>query len=103
MPPIFIFFAYNYFGDYMNEFLIKNYISRLTLDDVIAFSKKNGILLDSDEVNIVMNYIKNDWHTIIYGNPRPILDDLKEKFDVCRYKKIENLYIEFKEKYKNYL
>ena len=87
----------------MNEFLIKNYISRLTLDDINGFSKKHGIDLNEDELKLIEQHIRKDWHTIIYGNPRPILDNLKTKLKNNEYQKIENLYVEFKNKYKNYL
>ncbi len=87
----------------MSEFLIKNYVSKLTLAEIEQFSKKQGLSLNDYELRIIYDYIKNDWHTIIYGNPRPILDSLKSKIDEFSYNKIEKLYIEFKEKYKNYL
>ena len=87
----------------MHEFLIKNYISKLSLSEIDEFSKKQGLSLSDDELRIIFNYIKNDWHTIIYGNPRPILDSLKNKIDNFSYQKIEKLYVEFKNKYKNYL
>ena len=87
----------------MTEFLIKRYISKLSLSEIDSFSKKNGLSLSEDELNLIYDYIKNDWHTIIYGNPRPILDDLNSKLDDYSYQKIEKLYIEFKNKYKNYL
>ena len=90
-------------GDQMNEFLIKNYISNLTLNDINTFAIKNGIELNEEELKIIEKYIRNDWRTIIYGNPRPILNELKEKLNQIQYQKIENLYVEFKEKYKNYL
>ncbi|MGM9849661.1 MAG: hypothetical protein ACI31V_02040 [Bacilli bacterium] len=87
----------------MNEFLIKNYISRLTQDDINGFAKKHGIDLNEDELKLIEQHIRKDWHTIIYGNPRPILDNLKTKLKNNEYQKIENLYVEFKNKYKNYL
>lgn len=87
----------------MSEFLIKNYISKLTLSEIESFSKKNGLSLNHDELEVIEYYIKNDWHTIIYGNPRPILDNLRSILDDFSYQKIEKLYLEFKEKYKNYL
>lgn len=90
-------------GDQVNEFLIKNYISKLTLNDINTFAIKNGIELNEEELKIIEKYIRNDWRTIIYGNPRPILNELKEKLNQIEYQKIENLYIEFKEKYKSYL
>lgn len=87
----------------MNEFLIKSYISRLKLDDINEFAKKHGIELNEEELKLIEQHIRKDWHTIIYGNPRPILDNLKAKLKNNEYQKIENLYIEFKNKYKNYL
>jgi len=87
----------------LNEFLIKNFISKLTLNDIETFSKKQGIDLNNEELKLIENHIKQNWHTILYGNPRPILDDIKEKLNEFEYQKIENLYIEFKNKYKYYL
>ena len=87
----------------MQEFLIKNYISRLTLKDIDEFAKKHGIELNEKELKLIEQHIRKDWRTIIYGNPRPILDNLKTKLKNNEYQKIENLYIEFKNKYKNYL
>ena len=87
----------------MSEFLIKNYVSKLSLLEIDNFSKKQVLSLTDDELKLIYNYIKNDWHTIIYGNPRPILDSLKSKLDDFSYNKIEKLYIEFKDKYKDYL
>ena len=87
----------------MQEFLIKNYISRLTLDDIDEFAKKHGIELKEQELKLIEQHIRKDWRTIIYGNPKPILDNIKTKLNNLQYQKIENLYIEFKHKYENYL
>lgn len=86
----------------MNK-LIEQYVNRLTENDILMFAKKNGIELSSDELNIVYTHIKQNWKTIIYGNPRPILDDVKSKVSSLTYEKIENLYSRFYDKYKNYL
>ena len=72
----------------MNEFLIKNYISRLTLSDIDEFAKKHGIELNDDELKLIDGYIRREWHTIIYGNPRPILDSLKKNLNEYKYQKI---------------
>jgi hypothetical protein len=87
----------------MNEFLIKNYITKLTTNEIDTFAKKNGIELNDKELKIIEKHIKESWRTIIYGNPRPILDNLKEQLDITQYQKIEKLYTDFKYKYKNYL
>lgn len=87
----------------MQERLIIEFINRLTNDDINNFAKQHGITLKSTEIDLIYNYIKSDWRTIIYGNPRPILDKLKNQLDSFTYLKIENLYKDFKEKYKHYL
>ena len=87
----------------MIEKLIGEYVNRMTLNDVKNFAKENSINLKNKEAELIFQYIKNDWHTLVYGNPRPILDEIKNKMDLDTYHKAEKLYIHFKEKYQNYL
>lgn len=87
----------------MNKIIIKNFISKLTHNDIKTFSKKQNILLNDDEIKLIETYIKQNWHTIIYEDPKPIFDKLKKNINESEYIKIEKLYIEFKNKYKNYL
>lgn len=87
----------------MIEKLIIQYVDRMTLSDIDDFARKNGIVLNKDEIDLVYHHIKNNWRTIVYGNPKPILEDLKSKFDNLTYQKIEHLYVQFKNKYSNYL
>lgn len=79
--------------------LIEEYIKRMSVNDVISFAVKNGITLNDDEANLIFNYIINDWRTIMHGNPRRILDELKTKINNESYNKIEQLYIQFKNYY----
>ena len=83
----------------MKERLISEYVNRMTLEDVNNFALKNGINLKDNEIKLIYDYIKNNWHTIVFGNPRGILDDLKEKLDSTSYQKVESLYIYFKNRY----
>ncbi len=85
----------------MKEKLINEYVKRLTIEDVNKFALSNGIDLKDKDLNLLYTYIKNEWHTIIFGNPRKILDDLKIKLDQNTYAKIETLYIFFKDHYNN--
>lgn len=82
----------------MNIYLIQEYINRLTKSDIERFSLKQGIVLDKEELDIVYNYIKSNYKTIIYGNPKDILLEIKEKVSPLTYNKIENLYERFKDK-----
>lgn len=83
----------------MKERLISEYVNRMTLEDVSKFAFNNGINLNNEELNLIYNYIKTDWHTICFGNPRAILDNLKNKLDNHSYQKIESLYVYFKNRY----
>ena len=87
----------------MKEKLISEYISKITMEDINSFALKNGINLNDKELEIIYNHVKNNWRTIVFGNPRGILDDLKEKLDSTSYQKIESLYIYFKNRYSNFL
>ena len=82
----------------MNIYLITEYVNRLKKDDITNFALKQGIVLDNDELDIVYSYIKNNYKTIIYGNPRDILLEIKAKVKPLTYNKIEGLYIRFKDK-----
>ncbi len=83
----------------MKEKLINEYVNRMSLEDVNNFALKNGIILKDNEIKLIYDHIKNNWRTIVFGNPRGILDDLKEKLDSTSYQKIESLYIYFKNRY----
>lgn len=86
----------------MKEKLISEYVNRMTITDVRNFAIQNGVTLSEEELNIVYNHAKNNWRTIIFGNPREILDDLKNKINIVSYQKIEALYVYFKNKYNNF-
>ena len=49
-------------------------------------------------IELIYDYIKKDYKTIIYGNPKDILNEIKFKVKPLTYNKIENLYIKFKDK-----
>ena len=85
------------------EQVIKSYIDKLSISDIKRYSINNNIDLNNDELNLIYRYIKNDWKTIIYGNYSSILNDLKNKIDINKYYKIEQLFYKYKSKYQNLL
>ena len=82
----------------MNIYLIEEYVNRLKKSDIERFAIKQGIILDEGEIDIIYEYIKTNYKTIIYGNPKEILLEIKKKIKPITYSKIENLYIKFKDK-----
>lgn len=87
----------------MHKTIIKQYVNKLTKEDIVNFSKKQNLFLTNDEASIIYKYIKEDWFSIIYDDPKYIFNELKSKIDSNKYCKIKDLYTSFKNKYKNYL
>lgn len=83
--------------------LIENYINKMTISDVNNFALSNNINLNNTELDIVYNTIKRNWYTLIYGDYTSIFNNLKDKFDINTYKKIEELFFYFKNKYQKFL
>lgn len=86
----------------MNIYLISEYVNRMQKQDVNNFAIKQGITLDNEELDIIYNYIKNNYKTLIYGNPKVILEEIKYQVKPLTYSKIENLYMQFKDKIDNF-
>ena len=90
-------------GEIMIEKLILNYVNKITKEDIINFGIKNGITLDCTQTDYIFYQVKNNWRTIVFGNPANIFNELKNKVDDKTYQKIKQLYFEFKNKYSSYL
>ena len=86
----------------MNIYLISEYVNRMQKQDVNNFALKQGITLDNEELDIIYNYIKNNYKTLIYGNPKVRLEEIKYQVKPLTYNKIENLYMQFKDKIDNF-
>lgn len=86
----------------MIEKFIINYIEKIKKEDIINFGLKYNINLNNTETDFIYENIKKNWRELVYGNPTPIFNELK-KISSSNYQKIEELYIEFKNKYKSYL
>lgn len=87
----------------MIERLIKKYVNELTINDVDLFAKQNNIILNEHELSIIYNTIKNDWYTIIFKDYKSIFKKIESDIDSNKLKKIEDLLLLYKDKYKNYL
>lgn len=85
------------------RFFIKNYIDRLSKEDISRFGLDNGIDLTIDELDFIYGTLKDRWEEIIYGDFSSILDSASGRIDEGKIKKIESLFYLYKEKYKDYL
>lgn len=84
----------------MYEKLIKEYVLKLTEEDILKFAKKRGIIITDEELKIIYMYIKNYWKEFYKGDPTELFLELKEKLSKDVYTEILNLYNEYKNKIK---
>ena len=87
----------------MVQKLIENYINNMSELDVDKFAKENGVTLSKDELTIIYDTIKRNWQTIIYGDYTSIFNNLERKISSNTYKKAEELFFYFKNKYQKFL
>lgn len=83
--------------------LIKNYINKLTINDISSMAIKNNINLNNKELNFVYNKIKNNYNDLLYGDPTNIFNELKNNVSENNYCKIKELFNTYKQKYQSLL
>lgn len=83
--------------------LIKNYINKLTTNDINSIAIKNNINLNDNELNFISNQIKNNYNDLLYGDSTNIFNELKNNVSENNYLKIKELYIKYKDKYQSLL
>ena len=54
----------------MKKELLKNYISKLTKQDIINYLSKECIPASNEEIDMIYNAIKNDY-CLLYTSPSP--------------------------------
>ena len=87
----------------MIEKLIEKYVSKIDKKDIIKFAEENNVTLNQNEVDLIYDNIKLHWKQIIFNDHNIVLEKIKNKISSSTYRKIEELIVLYKEKYKNYL
>ena len=82
--------------------LLKNYIDLLTIDKLKIFTTKNNINLSDNELNYILNLVKENYDDILINEDK-YLNNIKENIKEEEFKKIKELYTYYKNKYKGYL
>ncbi len=82
--------------------LLKKYINSLKIEQLKEFSLKNDINLTNEELSFILDLVKNNLDDILVNDSK-YLEIVKNKIDSENYKKIEKLFIYYKNRYKGYL
>lgn len=78
--------------------LIKNYVAKMTKEDVVKFSEKNDIHLNEQELDFVYRFIKKNYEAL-YANPNIDLSKYKSNFTEENYAKMIKLINTYKSRY----
>lgn len=83
----------------MSEYLIKEYIKKLEIDDIKKFAKKKNISITDTDATILYTYAKNHYQEILDGNDKLVIKELRNKLNSNTFKEAYKLYLEYKIKY----
>ena len=82
--------------------LLKNYIEKLTLDEIRQFGIKNGINISDEEYKFILDLVQGNFEDMLINEDK-YLNMIEDKINPEEFTKIKNLYLKYKEKYKGYL
>lgn len=87
----------------MNQYFIKKYIDKLTIDDILRFAESQGAKLSHQECDYLLQVTRTHYQELLYGNPEPIFEQAKQHLSQQNYKIAQELYAFYKQKYQSFL
>jgi len=82
------------------EFLIKEYVNKLTEEDIKKYAKGYNIDINDDECKTLYLYAKNYWREFYKGEPKELINELKESLRPNTFNVLYKFYKEIKNKIK---
>ncbi|MCM1052726.1 MAG: hypothetical protein NC483_01940 [Ruminococcus sp.] len=83
--------------------LIKRYMANLTKDDINNFATSKNVVLNTEELDFIFEFVKKNWEQVL-NNPKLLnLDRYKNRFNEENFIKIKKLFNEYSAKYQNFL
>ena len=84
----------------LNRLFIREYVKKMTYDDVRNVALKNGIVLDNEEVVSIYKYIKNNYANYFSGNisDYDVIKEIKRILSITNYEKVLKIYNIYKDK-----
>ena len=82
--------------------LIKNYISKLSINNLKEFALKNNINLTDIELEYLLTLVKENFDDILVNEDK-YLNIVKDNINPNEFEKIKELFLYYKNRYKGYL
>ena len=80
----------------MKKELIKNYINKLTKNDIVEYLNKEFIPATKEEINLLYEKIKTEYDLILDSDFMKYISNYKNKLNAKLYSKILEKYNEYK-------
>lgn len=87
----------------MHKLFIERYIKQIKKDDILKFGIQNDIHLSNEQLDILYHYLNEFWEVILYGNREKVFLDMKKRFDEDTFLKMQKLFEEYFNRYKDLL
>ena len=82
--------------------LIKNYVDKLTTQNLREFAIKNDINLNQIELEYLLNLVQNNFEDILVNEDK-YLNLVQNNINYEAFIKVKELYLYYKNRYKGYL
>lgn len=79
--------------------LVEGVVNKLSLNDIFNFANKNSVNLSNDEANFILNFLKNNWYSLLKNQNIDILNNYKAHFSHENFLKIKELLEYYKSRY----
>jgi len=83
----------------MNEYLIKEFLKKLTVNDIKKYAIEKNIFITDTDAIILYTYAKNHYQDFLKGNDELLIKELKNKLSSNAFKEAYKLYLQYKIKY----
>ncbi len=83
--------------------LVKNYIAKLSKEQVVSFALMHDIILSDKEIDFTYSFIKKHWQDILKDYDHFDLDAYQNHYSPANFAKIKILFKEYSEKFKPFL
>lgn len=82
----------------MYEIIIRDYVNKLTEEDIKNYGKKKNICISDNDCKILYVYAKNYWREFYKENPSDLILELKEKLEPNTFNELYKIYVNLKGK-----
>ena len=82
--------------------LIKNYVDKLTTQNLKEFAVKNDINLNQNELEYLLNLVQNNFEDMLVNEDK-YLNLVQNNINSEAFVKVKELFLYYKNRYKGYL